>query len=221
MAIEPEKVKNNKPLDWLATLNLSEAVKDLIIKTYRDKEGLHGILDLATLIDPATGKAFSSNNALPVTGTLNAGIDVLGFNPVISTETLMYYYDSSKVNYAGLVRTPNVWKNLLVSANGSTPIWTSAAGKKARLMGWRATIVSGTTAAASCLLKILDVAADTGIGVQICGAALGAVPNSTIIANETFMNGYLMAATNTAINVNLSSVLGVAGVHVQVWGTEE
>ena len=68
---------------------------------------------------------------------------------------------------------------------------------------------------------MLDVAADTGIGVQICGAAMGAVGTSSIIVNETYMNGYLMAATNTAININLSSVLAVAGVFVQVWGTEE
>lgn len=125
------------------------------------------------------------------------------------------------LGYCETVRTPTVWKSALIVNNGSTPIWTSGVGKKARLMGIRATLINGTTAAAACLLKVLDVAADTGIGVQICGAALGAVGTSSIIVNETYLNGYLMAATNTAININLSSALAVAGVFVQVWGTEE
>lgn len=149
------------------------------------------------LEDPVTGKAFGTSNAFP-----------------------MGYYNSVSV-LTETQRTPTLWKSALISANGSTAIWTSAAGKKARLMGIRATLVNGTTAAAACLLKVLDVAADTGIGVQICGAAMGAVGTSSIIVNENYGNGYLMAATNTAININLSSVLAVAGVFVQVWGTEE
>jgi hypothetical protein len=136
------------------------------------------------------------------------------------TDSVQYYADVS-TNKQDAVRTPVVFKNALISANGSTVIWTAGVGKKWRLMGWRATMVSGTTAAGACLLKLLDVAADTGVGVQICGAALAAVPTSTIIANETYMNGFVAAATNTALNINLSSVLAVAGVHVQVWGTEE
>jgi hypothetical protein len=184
-------------------------------------------------VDPTTNpiKAFGATNPMPIviadgtTPATKASIQPIGDinttgKTVLFTGGLMYYF-SPDFSYAVMARTPTVWKSALISANGSTAIWTSAAGKKARLMGFRATLINGTTAAAACLLRILDVAADTGIGVQVCGAALGAVATSAIIANESYMNGKLMAATNTAINIDLSSALAVAGVFVQVWGTEE
>ena len=181
--------------------------------------------------DPVTGKAFGSTNPLSTqlispTGiyTVYIGQALDGNNApttnYLFTASLQLFWNAN-TNLLERTRTPTVWKSALISANGSTAIWTSAVGKKARLMGIRITLINATTAAAACLLKVLDVAADTGIGVQICGAAMGAVGTSSIIVNETYMNGYLMAATNTAININLSSVLAVAGVFVQVWGTEE
>jgi hypothetical protein len=176
-------------------------------------------------------KAFGSTNPFPMRiadalvgsrlAIVNNGDDlVYGQMVGLSTLSAMYYWNATSSAFEK-VRTPVIWKSALISANGSTAIWTSGVGKKARLMGIRMTLVNGTTAAAACLLKVLDVAADTGIGVQICGAALGAVGTSSIIVNENYGNGYLMAATNTAININLSSALAVAGVFVQVWGTEE
>ena len=185
----------------------------------------------AFLYDNVTGKAFGSTNPLttiivdPTTPTMQAKVsqqlaDAFGFVNMLNVQAVLQYYNPS-ITSPEKVRTPTVWKSALISANGSTAIWTSAVGKKWRLMGMQITLVNGTTAAAASLLKMLDVAADTGIGVQICGAALGAVGTSSIIFNASWQNGVLAAATNTALNVNLSSVLAVAGVFVQVWGTEE
>lgn len=187
---------------------------------------------LNVLEDPVTGMAFGTTNPLHIqiadATTVGNVAGVNFINPSAngtlgSTYCLMvanYPYLYNGINMS-LTRTPNTWKSALITAAGSTPIWTSGVGKTARLLGIRITLVNGTTAAAASLLKVLDVAADTGIGVQICGAAMGAVGTSSIIVNESYQNGYLMAATNTAININLSSVLAVAGVFVQVWGTEE
>ena len=183
----------------------------------------------AAAFDTVTGKVFGSTNPLPI-----QIVNSLGSNPVPTvsqaTDNIVSYalavmslmaYINEATSIVERVRTPTKWFNSLVLNNGSTAIWTSAVGKKARLMGIRVTLVNGTTAAAACKMEVLDVAADTGIGVQICGAIMAAVGTSSIIMNETYMNGYLMAATNTAININLSSALAVAGIHVQVWGTEE
>lgn len=207
------------------TTNLSPSVQHYRIPVQKGRVKCYP----AYLFDTVTGKAFGTTYPLPfipsdgtlTTNTLTTISGYVGLSsfllPIFSVQAL---YDPS-VNRAYATRTPTKWFNALILNNGSTAIWTSAVGKKARLMGIRITLVNGTTAAAACLLKVLDVAADTGIGVQICGAAMAAVGTSSIIVNETYMNGYLMAATNTAININLSSVLAVAGVHVQVWGTEE
>ena len=120
-----------------------------------------------------------------------------------------------------LTRTPTVFKNVQTAANGSTAIWTAGVGKKWRLMGCIITLGQATTAAAGVKVSLLDVAADTGIGVTVSTAALAAVPNTMIILSASFLNGILAAATNTALNVNLSSAMAVNGVSVQVWGTEE
>jgi len=119
------------------------------------------------------------------------------------------------------VRTPTIWKSALVVNAGATIIWAAVANKKHRIMGLRITLVSGTTAAAASLLTLLDAAAATGIGLQVCGAALGAVVANVLLVNESYINGILSAAVNTDWNINLSTALAVAGVFVQVWGTEE
>jgi hypothetical protein len=88
-------------------------------------------------------------------------------------------------------------------------------------MGVQIILGQGTTAAAGCKVSLLDVAADTGIGVTVCTGALAAVPNSIKLLDLQIGNGILAAATNTALNVNLSSAMAVNGVSVQVYGTEE
>lgn len=136
------------------------------------------------------------------------------------TAALAFYYNNL-LNQFERVRTPTVFKNAVILNNGSTAIWTSGVGKKWRLMGICITLMQGTTAAAASKLSVLDVAADTGIGVTICSAAMTAVLNATVVLNISLGNGILAAATNTALNINLSSALAICGANVQVWGTEE
>jgi hypothetical protein len=226
-------VKTKTALD-ATSLNVVEQTPYLDIESKPDKANPQADALQAkavVLIDPSTGKSYGAATPLRIIITdavspLNNAAEISyprldGVSPyALNTINFQYLYNLTSASW-DRARTPNVWKSALISANGSTAIWTSAVGKKWRLMGMMATLVNATTAAAASLLKMLDAAADTGIGVQICGAALGAVPTSTIIFNASWQNGYLAAATNTALNVNLSSVLAVAGVFVQVWGTEE
>jgi hypothetical protein len=227
------KTKENQFLNPWDYTTLTAYLKDLMANPKIEMDEMEKPLCYpAFLFDPMTNpmKGFGSANPMPfiltdgTTPTTKASVSTaqlsILFGPGIVTESIQYVWNNANTQEE-MVRTPTKWFNALISANGSTTIWTSQIGKKARLMGIRITLVNGTTAAAACLLKVLDVAADTGIGVQICGAALAAVGTSSIIVNENYGNGYLMAATNTAININLSSALAVAGVHVQVWGTEE
>jgi hypothetical protein len=220
------KTKENQFLNPWDSATIAAYLKDSMTNGKIEMDEMEKPLVYPTfLIDPQSNpiKFFGSANPLSTILPLAvfSGLGTIASGTSLPAIAAVEYVINPTANAAEPVRTPTKWFNALISANGSTAIWTSAVGKKARLMGIRITLVNGTTAAAACLLKVLDVAADTGIGVQICGAALGAVGTSSIIVNENYGNGYLMAATNTAININLSSALAVAGVHVQVWGTEE
>ena len=188
------------------------------------------------LFDPQGGGVFGSTNPInikisdPTTPTLMANVVfhyatlVAGARTVsgnmIDVFSTQAYFDPANA-YFDAARTPTIWKSALVVNAGATVIWAAVAGKKHRIMGIRISLVSGTTAAAASLLTLLDAAAATGIGVQVCGAALAASPTTVLLVNETYMNGLLSAAVNTDWNINLSAALAVAGVFVQVWGTEE
>jgi hypothetical protein len=193
-----------------------------------DKINAKGVV----LFDPVAGTAIGSTTPMVVQiadgstpGTIASVIAISPNTNVTANKNL--YVGASQLwanvatSFFEPARTPTIWKSALISANGSTVIWAAVAGKKHRIMGWRATLVNGTTAAAASLMRLLDAAAATGIACQICGAAMGAVATSSIIANESWQNGFLSAAVNTDWNVDLSSVLAVAGVFVEVWGTEE
>ena len=184
------------------------------------------------IIDPQGGGVIGSNFPLRVelasdtSGSLLRpyvySLNVEASNTVSGLAVIAaQYYHNLSTNALERVRTPTIWKSALIVNAGATVIWAAVAGKKHRVMGWRVTLVNGTTAAAASLCTLLDAAAATGIGVQVCGAALGAVATSSMIANESWQNGYLSAAVNTDWNINLSTALAVAGIFVQVWGTEE
>ena len=183
------------------------------------------------VFDPQGGAVYGGSNPFKIqvansvgTGVTNTALVADGAIGVGNLALLVlapnFVYDASTSGF-NAVRTPTIWKSVLCVNAGATVIWAAVAGKKHRIMGLRISLVSGTTAAAASLLTLLDAAAATGIGVQVCGAALAASPTTVLLVNETYMNGFLSAAVNTDWNINLSSALAVAGVFVQVWGTEE
>jgi len=165
------------------------------------------------LVDPLSGKAL--NFTVQSTGA--------GQFPTASSLVVLassYVYDPRVVAWVQ-VRTPTIYKNVVAVNAGSTAVWTPGVGIRWRLMGFCITIMQGTTAAAGVDVSLLDVASDFGIGVVVCTAAMLATPGAAIILRGTIGNGKVAAATNTALNVNLSTALAVGGVSVQVWGTEE
>jgi len=105
-------------------------------------------------------------------------------------------------------RSPNVFKNLnAVSVASETTIWTPAAGKKFRLMGY--ILTSGTTGG-NVVLK--DNTAGATIHVVPFGAA-----NSTI-TTPPMGNGILSAAVNNVLTATGQATQTLSGV---VFGTEE
>ena len=98
-----------------------------------------------------------------------------------------------------------IYKPISAAAAGANAVWTPAAGKKFRLMGFHLSF-SGTANA-----KWQDGATDiTGLYYGVANTAInGGLPEA---------NGYLSAAADNALNLNLSAAVAVGGL---VWGTEE
>jgi hypothetical protein len=138
-------------------------------------------------------------------------------------QNLGHYYNPVTTTWEP-VKTPSVYKNVWATAAGSTAIWTSGVGKKWRLMGIVLTMAAAsTTAAGPMVIKIYDVAADIGIGITLSVAAMALTVTApmVILTIPEMKNGILAAATNTALNINLSNAFTTGGISVQVWGTEE
>ena len=223
---EPEK-QGVRTANIPDSTNLSEAIKQYDIPSRMAPDGVKVPLSPVFLVDLAanpvrSGSAVAIKDA---TTQLSAQVQQAASDSSGATNSLVTRANQNLFNIVSgqweNARTATAFKNITTLANGSTAIWTSGVGKKWRLMGVSITLMQGTTAAGACKVSLLDVAADTGIGYTICIAAMTAVLNATNILSISFGNGILAAATNTALNVNLSSVLAVGGVSVQVWGTEE
>ncbi len=106
------------------------------------------------------------------------------------------------------VRTPFVFINLsTVAINAETTIWTPAAGKKFRLMGY--SLTSGTVGG-NVILK--DNTAGTTIHTLPFGAA--AVP----LVSPPMGNGQLSAAANNVLTATGAATQTLSGV---IFGTEE
>ncbi len=98
-----------------------------------------------------------------------------------------------------------IYKPISAAAAGANAIWTPAAGKKFRLMGFHLSF-SGTTNA-----KWQDGATD------ITGLYYG-VANTVVNGGLPEANGYLSALADNVLNLNLSAAVAVGGL---VWGVEE
>lgn len=121
------------------------------------------------------------------------------------------------------LQNPTVFKTLaLITAAGDTAIWTPTTGKKFRLMGLQIYLATGTTAAAASEISIKD-GSTVILNYAMCGVALVAfaIPGVCVADLKLPGMGYLSAAANNVLNLNLSSVLAVGGVSVNAWGTEE
>jgi hypothetical protein len=226
-------VKTNKPFDW-TSLNLSEEIKDLILETIKNSDGLHGKVYPIILIDPTQNpmKAIGQTNALNTTisdgftaaaKTTVAGISPVGTvgsgnNGIVSNSVLLV--GNVSLNTLETVRTPTIFKSIQCNTAAATAIWTPAAGKKFRIMGGIITTSGWLAAAAETIVTLLDQAGAIGLAFNFVLPA-AATALSACIPFDLKPNGYLSAAANNVLNATLSGNLTGGHVMVSVWGTEE
>lgn len=125
-----------------------------------------------------------------------------------------------------LARSPHVFKTGVASALGNTTIWTPAAGKKFRLMAYSIELTGDATLAAAGLDEITltdsGVAIGQGVSARIPAASAGVLGNVPLSGGMRQLgNGYLSAAANNVLQVNLSVALSAGEVRVNAIGTEE
>lgn len=124
------------------------------------------------------------------------------------------------------IRTVAVIKSAVATAAGNTAVWTPTAGKKFRLQRFMLVLTdeAARAAAGDTTVKFQDAAVDIGIGLPVyvpaaaIAAPIGAAWSSGWI---DLGNGYLSAAINQVLNVNLSAALTAGTFGVVVAGTEE
>jgi hypothetical protein len=124
-------------------------------------------------------------------------------------------------------RTPTHWKQANANVAGAGTVWTPAAGKKYRLMGYH--VYCGVQVAAA-------AATDLGVNIQDSGGTvlealevfLPAVSVVTAAGTITLAsinlpgNGFLSPAINNTLQMVLSaSMTGTAKIWIAAWGTEE
>ncbi len=122
------------------------------------------------------------------------------------------------------VRTPNTFKSLAATAAGNTALWTPAAGKKFRLMRFMVSISGASTLAVAGNEVITFQDATTAIGgvlfqIQVPAAAVTGEDFTTGWID--WGNGFLSAAINQTLNVNLGTAFTAGGAVVICAGTEE
>lgn len=122
------------------------------------------------------------------------------------------------------VRQPNFFKTASATASGNTALWTPTAGKKFRLMRFMVQITGNATTAAGAVVTVSfqDAAAAMNIATD------SFIPTAALTAADDFVspwvdlgNGFLSAAANNILNINLSSALTAGNVRVTCCGTEE
>lgn len=171
--------------------------------------------ELGALVQFRSGIGWQRWFAVAAAGPTAASQQVL---PVIAP----YLYNGLTLDAQ---RTPNVFKTATATAAGNTSVWTPAAGKKFRLMGFTIEVTETATQAAAGVndLTLQDSGAAIGLGFSpwIPAAALTAQQAGYLSGQVQLGNGYLSAAANNVLQINLSTALTAGKVRVNAWGTEE
>lgn len=130
-----------------------------------------------------------------------------------------------KTSNLELRRTPSILKTAQVSAT-STTVWTPAAGKKFRLMGFSIVLSADATLATAgkTVLALVDnaTAINMAFSFWVPAVALTSVLGTTNPLNFSLPgNGYLSLGANNALNVTLSVALATGKFSINLVGTEE
>jgi hypothetical protein len=186
--------------------------------------------DAARRVVTETNLTNFSNNGVPI--TISVASDGLSLSRFVSTGGgsfpgsvgVFLTNGTPGTTNTILERTPAVFKTAQATASGTTTLWTPTSGKKFRLMRFMIQITGNATTAGGAVVTVsfLDQASAINIALDAF------VPSTAFSAGEDFISpwvdlgmGFLSAAANNTLFVNLSAALTAGNVRVTCCGTEE
>lgn len=158
-------------------------------------------------------------------GALNIIIQSNGSGAFAADAVVQYAVtDGTTGGQASAIRTPNKFFTVQATASGNTALWTPTSGKKFRVMRYKMSVTGNATLAAGAVLTITLEDSSTALAFVedvYVPATTFAVGSDYIGPWVDLGNGFLSAAANQVLNVNLSSALTAGNVRVVCCGTEE
>lgn len=133
--------------------------------------------------------------------------------------------DGGQNNNNSRIRTPNKFNTAQATASGNTAVWTPTSGKKFRLMRFLLDVTNNASQAAGGVITFafqdgtsaLNIAFDVFVPTAAVTTVLGGYTSGWCDLG----NGFLSAAANNVLNINLSATLATGNVRVTVAGCEE
>lgn len=116
-----------------------------------------------------------------------------------------------------LITQPTTWKSGNYNTMGDQALWTPAAGKKFRILGFSYFLGDYATTAAGSLITMKDGSTILFYLAQINTTVQGVISQFVALPN----NGYLSSAANNVLNINLSAALTACSFEINVFGVEE
>lgn len=160
-----------------------------------------------------------SGNVRPLSTANDAGFNGAGGDNLLAN--IPYLYNGSNFD---VPRTPTTFKSVQATASGNTALWTPTSGKKFRLMRFKVQVTGNATQTAGGVLTIGLQDATTAIGVSHDVY----VPSVALTGQFDYDggwvdlgNGFLSAAANNVLNINLSAAFTAGNCRIIACGTEE
>lgn len=168
-----------------------------------------------------------SSGGLPALGGASfpaaaAKVDALA-NPTVSeVGAILQAYNGATWDR---LRTPTTFKTVAATGAGNTAVWTPTLGKKFRVMYYTIEVPENTTIAGAggFIAKLQDATTDIGPRHEffLPAAGLSSIVGGYLIGPIVLGNGFLSAAANNALNINLGAAITGSEVRCNAWGTEE
>ena len=157
---------------------------------------------------------------------LGSGGDTIASDDIsgVKYQRVKLVYGMDGIN-DGDARIPTTFKTSTATASGDTVVWTPTSGKKFRVMRYSVEVTAdaATSGGAEIDIVLRDATTALGFGVSLYVPAVGGTTfgNNYNSGWRDVGNGFLSAAANNVLNVNLSAALTAGKVRVNVAGTEE
>ncbi len=124
------------------------------------------------------------------------------------------------------LRTPTTFKSATATASGNTALWTPTSSKKFRLMRFKVDVSQDAAQSSGGVITVeLRDGTTTPIGVTqsvfVPGTAATTMGGGWSSGWVDLGNGFLSAAANNVLNINLSAALTSGTTRVVACGTEE